>query len=398
MKKKVLVMGNGNKWQVNEKLVSLGYEPVFVLYSEPKSFDFEYVVISKEQAASKTYDLSVFEPYTSQNIQGLIVCSEWYVEMAAELREKYFPQLEYLDVNQIDNIRDKLFFKRTLNQYKIPTTKFSEITPESSYPEIKKILGTSFLLKPRKGLLAKGIAIISCLNDWESWVGAQKDATDQFYAEEYLQDIKEYCCDTIVVDGNIVAMFPGEYTVDCLKSNKIHCGIGVNFPGFLPESKINELKNIVAEFIKLHGIRNSFCHIEFFYHEGVWKFGEVGCRPAGGYQMPTESYIVDHDLIFHYLKTFLKSENVSHNTFKVKRPYVGYYLYPKKIGLVKKITTNLKLPWILESKIYVKEQQVLDYEDSSVTMAASIVYEADSIEELREHSELVPQLIQIEMG
>ena len=202
----------------------------------------------------------------------------------------------------------------------------------------------------------------------------------------------------MVIDGRSVAQFPGEYTVGCFESNQKHEGIGVNFPGFLAANVLEELKLYTRRFIEGIGLHSTFCHTEFLYHPTRgWLFGEMGCRLPGGYQLPTESYIAQTDLLQVYLEMFTggKDRAVIPPETSGQR-FVGYYLFPKRAGRVKSVQVDFSKPWIIESKVYLQEGQLLEHEDSSVTMGAHVVYSADSIEELKLRSDKVQSLFKAE--
>jgi hypothetical protein len=240
--------------------------------------------------------------------------------------------------------------------------------------------------------LAQGIHLIANEAEWQKVLATIPEVGD-YFAEEYLTSIKEYCCDTLVADGVFVAQFAGEYSVSCLESNHKHEGIGVSFPGFLGAEAIERLKSLTRTFIETLGVRDGFFHTEFLWTpERGWMFGEVGCRLPGGYQLPTESKVVETNLLDFYLKMFLP--NFRKDTYKALpfvHPYVGYYLFPKLAGTVKSVRAEntANLPWVFEFKRYIKEGDVLDHEDSSVTMGAHVLYGANGIEELRSRSQLI---------
>jgi len=386
----------GKKYDIIKKIKNLGYNLVLVHSQNNDSAD-EHVFLLERDAQYKKFDLEkLFSKYKKKQFSGVIVPSEYYVELAPQILSYLSLKTKGLTLKQAEITRNKLLLKQTLQDLDIPTTRFAKVIDVTDFDSLARFLGMPFLIKPKKEVLARGIEIVYNKNKWEEWWNLHNKNLSEFYAEEYLTDIKEYCCDTIVADEKVLAQFPGEYTISCLESNRAHNGIGVNFPGFLPRTEIDQLKEYTKDFLEKLGLKDGYFHVEFFYTKQGWKFGEIGCRLPGGYQLPTESYIAGQDLLETYLKIMINTEPTPTQTINTEGRYFGYYLYPKKVGKIRKITTSLEYPWIVESKVHVKEGQFLEDEDSSVTMAAHIVYKANSLEDLKKYSDYAKDLIKIE--
>lgn len=375
-----------DKWGVKEKIQKMGYAVCVFHHNKLVAEKKAYIHLPPNSVGE------VFFKNISFELVGIVNTSDYYVESAAFLREQLNLDLPGLSLDQSRMLRDKLLLKRKLTQFSISTAEFSEIV-SGKLSSLQ--LSFPFLIKPRKGVLAQGISVIRSEADFEAWKKSVKNQED-FYAEEYLRNVKEYCCDTIVANGKILAQFPGEYSITCLKSSQEHNGFGVNFPGFLAKEKIEELKAIVRLFIEKAKLKNGFGHFEFFYTSEGWKFGEVGWRLPGGYQLPTESYIANEDLLELYLKIFLKDQETPQKVVDTTNKFYGYFLYPKKAGKVKRITSDFNHSWIVESKIYVNEGETIEHEDSSVAMTAHVVYKADSKDDLLQKSQIVSDLFSIE--
>jgi hypothetical protein len=380
----------GSKWNIHHVALESGFETIVFNY-DPVSNCNQYYFLPKINNNTQTINECVSK--IKRPLNGIIVCSEYYVTLASELKTFYFPSLPGIELGQASIVRDKLLLKDFLSKENIRVAPYSKIKSSLEHSLIVPQTGPTFLIKPRKGVLAQDISIIHSEEEFLRWANSHPDV-EEYFAEEYLSPIREYCCDTIVANYEIIAQFPGEYTVSCLESNQKHEGIGVNFPGFLPESKLNELKSISRQIIDLLKIRDGFCHIEFLYANDQWYFGEMGCRLPGGYQLPTESYIAGQNLAELYLDIFTQKD-FRPTPIDTRGKFYGYYLFPKKVGTVSKITANLNDPWIVESKIHVHEGQVLEHEDSSVTNAAHVVYKATSLDELKTYSDRVRSLIHI---
>lgn len=397
MKKTVVLLGI--KQNAHEIIKSLNYDVILINDENVQGVD-EFVYVSQSDAKQANYPLTlIYDLLAKVSIFGIIVCLEDFVELGAILREKCGKTTWGPSIQQSMTLRDKVLMKSFAIENSIATTKFIKLNHDSTYIELLNVLKSPFLIKPRKGWLAQGIYRINNSKDWDLFKKLNEAVIDSYFAEEFLDSITEYCCDTLLADSQVIAQFPGEYSVSCLESNVTHGGLGVSFPGFLPQSKIDQLKELTVRFIDSLGVSDGFFHTEFLWDGKGWRFGEIGCRLPGGYQLPTESKIVDTPLLEYYVKMFLSELRPPHfEAIPQVRPYMGYYLYPKKEGRVESIelSDHLKEAWVHEFKCYVEVGQELEHEDSSVTMAAHILYEASSIEDLKAKAKLVPNLVKIE--
>ncbi len=381
-----------HKFDIVQRVMQRGYTPIYVgdenVFSLPN-----FIHVSAEDARRGLFDLEMFRHLQQSPMRGVLGCFEYYVELAQLVRREFFPHLVGVDPKVATAIRDKVIFKNTLAEYGIPSAAHCLLMRD--WGAIVAQIGNPFLIKPRNGVLARDIALITSEADWKEW-WSRVSCPDDYYAEEYLTDIREYCCDTLMAGGRVLAQFPGEYTRTCLESSHTHDGIGVDFPGFCPPSAIEDLKSLARSFLLRRGIHDGFCHMEFFYSDGMWKFGEMGWRLPGGFQLPTESYLANTSLLDRYLDIFIDTEPTPQEPLPMGNSCYGYYLYPKKPGRIKRIMASFDFPWIAEHKLYVQEGQEVPFEDSSVAMSAHIVYRADTVEDLKKCSALAPSLMQIE--
>ncbi|MEZ4816112.1 MAG: hypothetical protein R3A80_13070 [Bdellovibrionota bacterium] len=383
----------GTKFDMVARLKSLGLKVVLVDEVKNSEADIS-LIVDGPKASLGDYNVQDFERFQGQ-IDGVIVCLEDYVELAAATRERYFKHLLGITLSQARVVRDKYLLKKFLQENSIPVAKFSEI---DSFERLKEQLGLPFIIKPRLGYLAQGIEIVSSKSEFEKWYSVSQDKLAIFYAEEFIRNPIEYCCDTIVASSQVVVQFPGEYTVNCLESNKTHKGFGVNFPGFLPIEKLEEIKLYTRKFIEKLGVTDGFFHTEFLWDGEKWYFGESGCRLPGGLQIPVQSYMSGLDILDYYIKMFVSElrpkEIVPVKIFR--KAYAGYYLYPKHAGIVEKIENNIHgTPGILNSAVYISEGDVVDHEDSSVSMVANVIYEAESQNDLKEWTLKAPELFKV---
>ncbi len=389
MRKKIICFGT--KFDLIEKLKACNYEPILVNFIEP--FD---IFIDYQDAIELKWDRTKFTELTKESICGVVVVDEYFVELGQVICKELFPELPYLDPKTAETMRDKLLLKKRLAELEIPTSKHYTLKEETIYADLQSFFKKRFLIKPRKNSSARGIRLIERQRNWDLFL-TEIDDIKKYFAEEYIETFKEYCCDTIVYRGNVVAQFTGEYTTPCLESFHKQNGIGVLFPGNLSDQKIDEMKKYVNRFITENKIEDAFGHIEFFYSTDGWKFGEIGCsRLPGGYQLPTESYLYGKDIGIEYIKMFDTClDSIQIPSCQAKQ-YVGYYLFPRKPGKVKSITADFDHEFILESDIYAKQGEWITYEESSVAASGVVVFEGESRKDLADKMEMAKTLLKIE--
>lgn len=381
----------GDKWNVREKLIKDGHQVFYISNTTAKNCDL--VLTTVELSNKQSYD-KLLQAVKNLRIKHMIVTSDYFVEIAAWLNGQLNNSFNWLTLEQATISRDKLKLKKFLNENQIKTVRYSELTAHTTYDELTSKVGSSFLIKPRKGVLAQNIECINSSKDFSTWL-KDHSAIETYYCEEYLSDIKEFSCDTIVQDGNVIAFFPGEYSVTCLESNKTQKGFGNLFPGSLRREKYLELKKIIESFIKGLNLQTSFCHFEFFLKNNQWYFGEVGCRLPGGYQIPIESHIYQEDLSDLYINLFTKP-HIKYTYKDTLNTYKGYYLFPKTPGKIKSIKDNIHFDWVIEKNIFIKQGDILEHEDSSVTMNAAIIFEGESYADLNDKLDLIKKSLIIE--
>jgi biotin carboxylase len=393
MKGAVLLFG-GTKEYIMSAISRLGYEPI-VCDSFPNTDKFpRYINYPAVDAREGRYKAEVFASIPPESVKGNVLCHDSFVEVAAKLREHRFPDLGGITAQQAEYTCDKFKFKQLLVERGIETNRFTPFLPAESWDSICGKLGRPFIVKPRKESGARGIHIIDSMEAWDLWKSRYSQGVP-VYLEQYLEKAREFCCDTIVQDGEILAQFTGEYTVGCLESNRKHEGFGVTFPGNVPVDRLAELRQIAKKFVREMKISSSFCHLEFYLHDGRWKFGEAALRMPGGLQLPAQSAIARIDLMEAFVLLSAGEKIGPFDAASFEDRFVGYHLFPRRTGTITKITASLDHPWIVETRILVKPGDTVQRDDTSVSRLAHVIYTADTLDELMERSRIVPSLLTI---
>jgi 5-(carboxyamino)imidazole ribonucleotide synthase len=142
-------------------------------------------------------------------------------------------------------IQDKLIQKQTFKNAKLPIPNFVEIKSNSTYENLKKILGDKFLLKSRKfGYDGYGNAFIS--NEFDFTLALEKlsERHTNLMAEEFIDFQKELAV-MVVRTKNEIRTYP---VVETIQKNHI-CHI-VIAPAQIEQSLIEQIKKIAIEAVK----------------------------------------------------------------------------------------------------------------------------------------------------
>jgi len=391
MKSNVILLGQ--RFNLIKKLKQRGYN-VILVDENPNSEADKVIHVLEEMASLRLSEIDIRQ-FEFKDVEAVIPNTDLFVELTAKIREELYPHTLGIGFKESQNVRDKLKTKIWAKQNNMAIAKFSSLE-NFSYDDLSKHLGRTFLIKPKKLILARGIKKISSQSDWSNWHSKNKNILSQFYAEEFVENFMELSCDTIVSGGKILAQFPCEYSVNCLESNEKHEGFGAIFPPHLGEEEILNLKALAAKVVQCFNIETGYCHIEFLKSDRGILFGEVGVRLAGGLHPATESLVLDQDIEDIFLDLYL---NPKHISLEARDKYLGYYLFPKKPGKVVSIQNKLDtVSWVLTSKINISVGEIIPWEDSSVASSATTIFEAASPAELKERIELVKKLFSVEMA
>ncbi|MFH1356776.1 MAG: ATP-grasp domain-containing protein [bacterium] len=356
----------------------------------------EYIYLNNIQARDNEYDLSsICSMVENRDMAGIVVCNDYFVVLAEQIAERIGSNLVNIGVNKAKLIRDKFALKRELAKHNIKQPKFASFADLACYNDIITNLGSPFIVKPKSEALGMGISVINSEEDYALWYKRKNQEIKNYYLEEYITDMKEYCCDTLMADGKNIAQFTCEYNVSCLTANILKAGYGVVFPGFSTSEEIAELKRYADEIIIKLGINSGFCHMEFFRKDNKWLFSEIGYRIPGGYQIPTESYMADTSVMELYLKTMLRTEITPQDRIQDNESYYGWFFYPKQSGKIKKINTQLDYQWVVEKNVLVQEGDVVEISENYSSISAVVVYRANSKEDLKNKSERIGECVKI---
>lgn len=199
----------------------------------------------------------------------------------AEVRAHY--GLPGTDPRTADLFRDKSRMKDALRSAGLPCAKHALVSkPEDALNFVKKV-GFPLVLKPPAGAGCKATWRINSMEQLQSALSAiRPSATDPTLAEEFLKG-REYCFDTVTVDGkirfeNISRYIPGPLEV----TENPWIQWTVIQPRVMgPE--LDDAREMGRKAIKALGLRSgSFTHMEWFRRDdGSLAIGEIAARPPG---------------------------------------------------------------------------------------------------------------------
>lgn len=174
----------------------------------------------------------------------------------------------------ISLIQDKFIQKKTLKKANIPAPEFIEVTAESTYKEISKILGKKFILKSRKmGYDGYGNVIVKNNNEFQSAIENLSLRYSHLYAEEFVKFKKELAI-MVARTRKEIKFYPIVETIQ--KNNICHIVIAPAKIGQRYIKRIYEISLHSLETIRGYGIYG----IEMFIDENnKILVNEIAPRP-----------------------------------------------------------------------------------------------------------------------
>ena len=115
----------------------------------------------------------------------------------------------------------------------------------------------------------------------------------------------------------------------------------------------------------------------------------------GAYQLPTEEYIVDADLVDLYVKIFIPHFPLSGVSLKKRRPCCGYYLYPASTGIVERVERSFSFPEVFEYEVYVREGEEASRYNNDRYANGHVVFSSADNDRLIKFSERVPHFLKV---
>ncbi len=174
----------------------------------------------------------------------------------------------------ISLIQDKLIQKQNFDKHHLPVPEFIPLQSNTTYQEIQKILGNTFIIKSRKlGYDGYGNALITNEKEFNNSVEKLLKRNSQLMAEKIIDFEKELAI-MVVRTQKEIRTYP---VVETIQKNHI-CHI-VIAPAQISSRKVKEIKEIATEAvrsIKGYGIFG----IEFFLTKGEEiLINEIAPRP-----------------------------------------------------------------------------------------------------------------------
>ncbi|MEP0862746.1 MAG: 5-(carboxyamino)imidazole ribonucleotide synthase [Ignavibacterium sp.] len=205
-----------------------------------------------------------------------------YLEYIESKGKKVIP-----DSKTVSLIQDKLIQKTTFRNAGIPVPDFIEVKQNSSYSEIKKILGKKFLLKSRKmGYDGYGNATVKNKNQFVEAIDRLSKRHTEIYAEKFVPFVKELAI-MVVRTKKEIKTYP---VVETIQKNHIcHTVIA---PARVNEKIIRSVNEIAVEAVRsINGF--GIFGIEFFLLEDDSVLvNEIAPRPHNTGHYTIEACII----------------------------------------------------------------------------------------------------------
>jgi glutathione synthase/RimK-type ligase-like ATP-grasp enzyme len=194
---------------------------------------------------------------------------------------------------------DKFRAFSLLHQHKIPVSEFLLVNPRNLTEIDLSQMGTSFLLKPRRGGFGKGIVKIdspSQLRDIVDYVSAE--AHESFYIEKYYENDMSCWTGLTIINGNVLYGYrkKPERIADWKPYDRNRVGGGVNL--VIPD---DEQKNIAKRVYEI--MQPNFFGLDIIKTKEGYKVVDINCFPGLYYDFL-------HDLKIDFPKVFFSALNL----------------------------------------------------------------------------------------
>lgn len=323
---------------------------------------------------------------TTRTIQAVIVPDEDYVAIGGYLRSKF--NIPGLNEQQTRNVRDKFVMKELVRAHGIKCCQSVTINEPDTLPGPIADIGYPVIVKPVDGAGTAHTYRLDSHADMENYLQAYRDQWRPIVLEPFIEG-REFHCDSIIVDGEVVFSSVGEYLFNCLDvvNKKGPLGMIIHPASADKIPHVQSIKEMNAQVIKALGITKAVCHSEMFLQpSGQLYFGEIGARVGGGQIIPP---CVKNSYGFDLLQTLVDLEMGEWKLELHEKPgvYTGVVCFPSRRGIVRNISKPddfCDFPGIIEVRIFNKPGDQLMDMNNTMTRTGLAVAEGDSLEQVRE--------------
>ncbi|ERJ11121.1 ATP-grasp domain-containing protein [Haloplasma contractile] len=151
--------------------------------------------------------------------------------------------------------------------------------------------------------------------------------------EEYLEG-PQSLIEVVVVDGDVNIIGVVEQEISHINDRFIITGYYLAVE--MTKISYEEIKNVVTEITRAHGMENGACHIEMRYVNGTWKLIEINPRISGGGM----NKLIEAGLGLNLVEETLKFALNEHYDLgpKIKRPVYLQYTTVQEEGTLERVT------------------------------------------------------------
>lgn len=280
------------------------------------------------------------------SIEVLISPYEALIEMAGSLRDEF--DIDGMGSDVAVKVRNKKIMKQAVKDIGIKTAQIRRISTQNDLLSFIDEVGYPVIVKPISGFTTRDTFKLSDYQEYMGFVNAyfssdvSRESDIEFVVERFING-EEYCCDSMVHNGQVIFSVVTKYLYNCLDTvgeNGRPSG-GIMYPGKSIKSNINvdRIKKLNDQVINTLDINNTICHSEFFVTDDKdIYFGEIGARLGGGSVIPLcikNSYAID----FYKAYVELAMGIYNHDIPKLKNVYSGVIMFPFKDGKIFDIST-----------------------------------------------------------
>ncbi|MFD2170759.1 ATP-grasp domain-containing protein [Tumebacillus lipolyticus] len=316
--------------------------------------------------------------HQEKQFRAVIALDERDIERAARIRE--YLGLAGQGIESATAFRNKVRMKEIARRANLPVANFQVIPNALDLYSFIEANGFPIVVKPICGFGAVNTEVLRSWEDYDRFVevGIPQDMMVESFVEGNMIQ-----CDGLMVDGKIVFASVGKLVHSCLS---FYDNEGVMITLISPDNPLfKKAMDFTTTTIQAFPVpRVSSFHCEMFVRQnGELVLCEIASRTAGAQvgESIRQAYGVHLDKAWTRLSLGLNEELPP---LKNPKKLTGIYLIPKRSGILQSTIDQFPFNWVTEYNQRVTPGTVTRRSLSVVGTIGSVVFEADSEEQMEE--------------
>ncbi|MGM0890288.1 MAG: ATP-grasp domain-containing protein [Bacillota bacterium] len=361
-------------------------EKQYEIYGEIQKGIFDAIIPILDVCDKENLSPIIQNIKNNHEIIAILTPGENAIETGGYLRSKF--GIHGMQQNQSDAVRNKWIMKEMIRQRNINTCNSAIATSHGDYKKFVQQVAYPIIIKPLSGFASINTFKVSNEQELNHYLNTYRKNNQHDLIEQFIYG-KEFHCDSIVHNGQVVFSSVSQYLYNCIdiaRENKPPASI--TFPITDTSNFIEKIREANIQVINALGINNSVCHGEYFLTpSGEVVFGEIGARIGGADVMPP-CIKNTHGVDFFDAVVDLELKTFDLRPQETQQKYTGMICLPSKAGIVKKVSSVhdfRDIPGIIDFNVYYSIDQEVNAVNDTMTRSGYAIVEGDDFESLRQN-------------